>query len=233
MRRERMLNYSLFIRPSFRPRGTAKKRALAQGTDAIRALASALRRGDVDELNRHLSTLFPVAGDLSIAAYRRAMRLMNKLLQLRRFEVFLLNHMVEQAPNPDSRVVLIHERDPFGQNRVCLDWRLSPIDIRSIMRAQQIIDEDLQRSGLGRLQTALKDETPPPDLHGGWHHMGTTRMHVDPKKGVVDENCKVHGISNLYIAGPSVFPTCGCANPVLTIVALTARLADNIKKIMA
>ena len=121
----------------------------------------------------------------------------------------------------------------LGQNRVCLDWRLHSTDIRSIIRAQEIIDEDLRSSNLGRLEIELRDETPPPDLHGGKHHMGTTRMHVDPKKGVVDANCKVHGVANLYIAGPSVFPTGGCANPVLTIVALTARLADHIKKIMA
>ncbi len=60
--------------------------------------------------------------------------------------------------------------------------------------------------------------------------MGTTRMHNDPKKGVVDENCGVHGIHNLFIAGPSVFPTGGYANPILTIVALSIRLTDHIKK---
>jgi choline dehydrogenase-like flavoprotein len=75
----------------------------------------------------------------------------------------------------------------------------------------------------------LKQDKPPSDLHGGWHHMGTTRMHDDHRKGVVDQNSKVYGLSNLFIAGPSVFPTCGYANPVLTIVALALRLADHIK----
>ena len=54
----------------------------------------------------------------------------------------------------------------------------------------------------------------------GNHHMGTTRMSEDPKTGVVDANCRVHGLSNLYIAGSSVFPTSGAANPTLTLVAL-------------
>ena len=62
--------------------------------------------------------------------------------------------------------------------------------------------------------------------------MGTTRMHKNPKQGVVDENCRVHDIQNLFIAGPSVFPTCGYANPVLTTVALAIRLADHIKVLM-
>lgn len=143
--------------------------------------------------------------------------------------LFRLNHMTEQIPNSESRVFLIGEKDGLGRNRICLDWRLSSMDIRSIIRSQEIIDEELQKAGLGRLQIDLAQEKPPSNLQGGWHHMGTTRMHVNPQKGVVDENCQVHGISNLFIAGPSVFPTCGYANPVLTIVALAVKLADHIK----
>jgi choline dehydrogenase-like flavoprotein len=67
----------------------------------------------------------------------------------------------------------------------------------------------------------------------GKHHMGTTRMHTIPHKGVVDENCLVHGVNNLYIAGSSVFPTSGMANPTLTIVALAIRLAERVKQVMA
>ena len=76
------------------------------------------------------------------------------------------------------------------------------------------------------------DTTWPLSLTGGHHHMGTTRMHVDPKRGVANENCQVHGISNLFIAGSSLFPTSGCANPTLTIVALAVRLADHMKRLM-
>jgi choline dehydrogenase-like flavoprotein len=138
--------------------------------------------------------------------------------------------MAEQVPNPHSRVTLAPQRDCLGQNRVRLNWQLSAIDILSVIRTQHIIDSELRRAGLGRLYTQLRDETLPPNLHGGYHHMGTTRMHADPKKGVVDANCRVHGLSNLFIAGPSVFPTGGYANPTLTIVALAVRLADHIKK---
>jgi len=69
--------------------------------------------------------------------------------------------------------------------------------------------------------------------NGGAHHMGTTRMHDNPKKGVVDANCQIHGLKNIFIAGSSVFPTCGYSNPTLTIVALAIRLADHLKGIMA
>ncbi len=72
----------------------------------------------------------------------------------------------------------------------------------------------------------------PSAMHGSSHHMGTTRMHADPKRGVVDQTSKVHGIANLFIAGSSVFPTVGHANPTLTIVALALRVADHIKGVM-
>ena len=63
---------------------------------------------------------------------------------------------------------------------------------------------------------------------GGNHHIGTTRMADHPSKGVVDADCKVFGLDNLFIAGSSVFTTSGCANPTLTIVALALRLANHI-----
>jgi choline dehydrogenase-like flavoprotein len=165
------------------------------------------------------------------AVFRRTHSLLSRIYRrLKPPDIsFKLNHMTEQIPNPDSRIFLIEEKDALDRNRVCLDWRLSSMDISSIRHSQEILDEELQRSGLGRLQIDLSQGEPPMGLQGGWHHMGTTRMQVNPKKGVVDENGKVHGISNLFIAGPSVFPTCGYANPVLTIVALAIRLADHIK----
>jgi choline dehydrogenase-like flavoprotein len=105
--------------------------------------------------------------------------------------------------------------------------------MESFIKSQEIIDQELRRAGLGQLYVKPIDEIPPDQINGGWHHMGTTRMHNDPKFGVVDQNCRVHGISNLFIAGPSVFPTSGYANPSLTIIALAERLADHIKSLMA
>ena len=159
-------------------------------------------------------------------------KIYNKFKRTRAIKGFSLNHMSEQAPNPDSRVTLSDETDALGQKRVNLDWKLGPSDMRTILRAQEIIDEDLCRVGLGRLHIEMRDESIPANITGGWHHMGTTRMNNDPKKGVVDQDCRIHGISNLFIAGPSVFPTCGYANPVLTIIALAIRLGDHTKKFM-
>jgi choline dehydrogenase-like flavoprotein len=109
-------------------------------------------------------------------------------------------------------------------------WRDADID--SIRRAQTVFAQEIARAGLGRYEVELNGELPVIAHEGTSHHMGTTRMDVDPKQGVVDENCRVHSVSNLYIASSSVFPTGGYANPTLTIVALATRLADRVKSIM-
>ncbi len=141
-------------------------------------------------------------------------------------------HMIaEQAPNPDSRVTLCSEKDELGVNRAQLDWRLSPIDKHTIKRSQEIIAEAFEDSRLGKVKIELTDdESSWQFLTGSYHHMGTTRMNNNPRLGVVDEHCQVHGISNLYVAGSSVFPTSGLSNPTLTIIALAIRLADRIEE---
>ncbi|MFP4070113.1 MAG: FAD-dependent oxidoreductase [Opitutales bacterium] len=142
---------------------------------------------------------------------------------------FQLHHMSEQAPAPESRVTLSDERDRYGQRRVRLDWRLSELDLKTIRRSQELLDQALRQSGVGHLKMERLDQGIPPGITGGLHHMGTTRMHADPRRGVVDADCTVHGIANLHVAGSSVFPTSGCANPTLTIAALAIRLADHLK----
>lgn len=144
--------------------------------------------------------------------------------------------IAEPPPDPDSRVVLSQERDQLGVNRVRVDWRLGTLVKRTIDRTLAIVAEELTAAGVA-------DVSLDPPIEGGdwpdtfnkegcWHHMGTTRMHDSAKLGVVDRNCRVHGINNLYIAGSSVFPTAGGDFPTITIVALTLRLADHIAAAM-
>jgi choline dehydrogenase-like flavoprotein len=142
---------------------------------------------------------------------------------------------MEQSPNPNSRIQLDAERDELGVPRATLDWQLTALDKRSIRKLQQLIGEEVGRSELGRIRLMdwLQDENNsewPATLGGGWHHMGTTRMADNPKEGVVDANCKVFGIANLYMAGSSCYTTSGAANPTLTLVALTLRLSEYLKR---
>jgi choline dehydrogenase-like flavoprotein len=147
-------------------------------------------------------------------------------------EVLLVRVQAEQAPNPDSRVTLSSKRNRLGIRTARLDWRISAQDRSSIRRAQEILGEELEASGIGRLDDLLGDERPPALIAGLCHHLGTTRMHEDPREGVVDPTCRVHGMSDLYVGGGSVFPTSGAANPTLTIVALALRLGDELKRVL-
>ncbi|MGR4865413.1 GMC oxidoreductase [Caulobacter sp. LARHSG274] len=136
----------------------------------------------------------------------------------------------EQAPNPDSRLTLMDGKDALGMPRLKVDWRTSALDIESLERAHAVLAATLEASGTGRLMfdpqsLEVKAKT---GIVGG-HHLGTTRMSADPRDGVVDADCKVHGVDNLFIASGSVFPTSGQANPTLTILALALRLSDHLQ----
>ncbi len=137
--------------------------------------------------------------------------------------------MSEQAPNPDSRVMLSSERDSLGMPRLNLTWKLTEIDLHTVRTGSQLVAEEFGRLGLGRVKLSGWESDDRLAVVGGHHHMGTTRMNINPKLGVVDQNCRVHGIDNFYIAGCSVFPTSGVSNPTLTLVALAIRLADHLR----
>ena len=238
LRREKMVNHCVQLIPRIVLNSSHSRLFYpgisSESVSSAKILVSAIRGRNIpDDFGKHIKNVLTGMDDIAVAAYRKVRRKIYKNFNKKRIREFNLAHMAEQIPNPNSRITLSDERDSLGLNRVLLNWQVSSADILSAIRAQEIIDEELRHSGLGRLYIHMNDEKPPSDLHGGYHHMGTTRMHTDPKKGVVDKNCKVHNISNLFIAGPSVFPTGGYANPVLTIVALAVRLADHIKNVMA
>jgi choline dehydrogenase-like flavoprotein len=137
----------------------------------------------------------------------------------------------EQLPNPESRVTLSSHLDPRGQPQARLDWRPTNEDRMGWAKGLAVLATTLAESGLGTLAVPTGEalERGCERMRGGCHHMGTTRMARRPEDGVVDADCQVHGIGNLYIAGSSIFPTGGHANPTLTIVALALRLADHLE----
>lgn len=148
----------------------------------------------------------------------------------------------EQAPNPHSRVCLSTEMDALGSPRADLNWQLCSLDKETMLKFGQTLGHEFDRLGLGKLTSSewLHDGRLdwPVDVTvgnhpiGGYHHMGTTRMSISPQQGVVDANCKVHGYHNLHIAGSSVFTTGGWANPTLTLLALSHRLAAQLDRLL-
>jgi choline dehydrogenase-like flavoprotein len=145
---------------------------------------------------------------------------------------YSLDFHAEHAPNPASRITLTRERDRLGMPKIQVDWRIADIDRRTVTASLAALAQDLVRSGCAvrrcdpdEIARVLQQE----GAYGG-HHIGTARMSASPRDGVVDPQCRVHGMQNLFVAGSAVFPTAGQANPTLTIVALALRLAKELKK---
>lgn len=147
-------------------------------------------------------------------------------------EVFMV---AEQALNRESRVMLDDEVDRFGQRHMALKWTLSDIDFHTIRTGVVQMAALMAKRDVGRMkvQPWLLDDDDQPKLtldqiQGGNHHMGTTRMSEDAKTGVVDRDCRLHSVENVYMGGSSVFATSGHANPTYTIVQLALRLGDHL-----
>lgn len=130
----------------------------------------------------------------------------------------------EQRPHRANRIVLSDRTDRFGNRlpRLVLNW--SPEEQAQFDRLREVVAESLRSARLGRLQYVQGRR---PDL-SAHHHAGTTRMAVSPEDGVVDRDGRLFQSENLFVAGASVFPTAGFANPTLTIVAMAIRLARHI-----
>ncbi|MEX2135246.1 MAG: GMC family oxidoreductase [Acidimicrobiia bacterium] len=140
-----------------------------------------------------------------------------------------LSFTVEQAPGSGSKVGLSDELDAFGQPRAFLKWVVGDQERRTVRVFQDAIGRMLETSGLGRVDGLLGDEFPARRFRGEWHQLGTTRMAASPRQGVVDADCRSHDVPNLFVAGGSVFPTVGYANPTLTILALSLRLSGTLE----
>ncbi len=240
MRREQLLNISALLFP--RPKRWQSSEAVSS-LKALFSLGSLIR--EPKGVLQNLRNVVTGIDDIAASAYNKLTRKQLPLLanlstggwsqtpnKERMYYSFEVLHQTEQAPHPDNRVVLGAECDKLGRRKAQMQSRWRDIDISGVRRGQAVFAQEIARAGLGRYQIELNGELPIVATAGTSHHLGTTRMHIDPKQGVVDENCRVHSVSNLFIASSSVFPTGGYANPTLTIVALAIRLADRVKTIM-
>jgi hypothetical protein len=150
--------------------------------------------------------------------------------------VYPLDFNGEQAPNPESRVWLGHETDHHGVPKLRVDWRVSELDwltlsrmLRELKRAVEARCSGTIEYNVERLDQDARSSVVP--LAG--HHIGTARMSENPATGVVTADCRVHYVDTLYVGGSATFPTCGQANPMLTIVAMALRLAQHLEMRLA
>lgn len=222
--RERLMNAALF----FHPRYEAHRVFATEEVKALLTLWNKVNRRAVP------GAAWPYARQAARAPHWLAVAMARKLAvrhgPARRWR---MRAAFETGFRYDNRVMLSDERDRLGRRRVRIEWRLAEADVENMRRVTQLFDQAVRQAGIGHLERAFPDEPAAwrQVLEVGKHHMGTTRMHVESRHGVVDENSRVHGTSNLFVTGSSVFPSGGYANPTLTIVALAARLGDHLKRV--
>jgi len=240
MRREQLLNVSMLLLP--RP----IKYQSSEAVSSLKALFSSRgykegAKGTLEHLNKVVTGLDEIAGSFYDKLTKKDLPFWPNLSQggwsnlpnkERIYNVFEVLHQTEQTPHPDNRVMLGDGLDKLGRRKAKMQTCWREDDIQGVKRAQAVFAEEIARAGLGRYEIEQDGDLPVISTAGTSHHLGTTRMDVDPKQGVVDENCKVHGVSNLFIASSAVFPTGGYGNPTLTIVALAIRIADRVKATM-
>jgi choline dehydrogenase-like flavoprotein len=188
---------------------------------AVRSMAALRRvpdrRPHVPAIRRHVRNVLTGLPDL-----------VGMVLNRSRTRTLALRVQGEQSPNPESRVTLGRGRDDLGIPVARVTWAMTELDKSSTRSAADVLDRNLRDQGLGAVRwTAHLESTTL--IEGNHHHLGTTRMHEDADRGVVDPDGKVHGIENLYVAGSSVFPSHGASNPTLTIIALALSLADRLR----
>lgn len=220
MREEGILNARVWFSSVFPGEGS-------EGAQALFRIKQALLKKDQEDWSLTKDILTMIGHPIDTLAYGYT-RLYQPRWLIRGVKFQLI---VEPEPNPDSRVMLSpSQKDQLGMPRVRVDWRLTKKVQRTFDRTLAILADDMRASGVAEveLDAPIEGGRWPAGLEGTWHHMGTTRMHDSPKQGVVDRNCKVHGMSNLYVAGSSVFPTAGANFPTITLAALSFRLSEHI-----
>ncbi|MFD0485354.1 FAD-dependent oxidoreductase [Kineococcus sp. GCM10028916] len=195
-------------------------RALAEVVTAPKAAAAVLqmraakRRGDFDYGDGFVWH----RGGWSRPGYDR-----------RRFGVVEVHAATEQSPHRENRIHLTDQRDRLGRRRVGVRLHWAKDDYENIGRSIELFGREIEASGIGRFERWVQYTGSQQPMTTGLHHpMGGTRMSEDPRTGVVDADCRVHGTRNLFVAGSSTFSTgLGYSNPTLTVMALALRLAAH------
>src|SRR5258706_1876230 len=215
--RQGLLNCAVFLEESELvadedPYAAIKKMVRRQGSPASHAMSIVTGAGLVGR------------GLFGYLAYNRALPRKQRHVELR--------CIVEQQPDPESRVVLSNQVDRYGIPLPKIDWRVSEQEVETIKATAKCLGQELSRLRIGKPAIGPwieQDQGLPPHFLDIAHPIGTTRMSNSQDSGVVDESCEVHGTQGLFAAGSSVFPTSGHANPTQMIVALAIRLADTLK----
>lgn len=228
-RREKLLNHYVTLELQTSGYAEARYQAMVQTAKVLLRRGHAGSRWDFKSMRvRDLPNMVYLLSPKELMphfAYRAFIAAREALPRKPRPQTYIVVYFCEQPPDAASRVTLAADRDRLGVPKLKLHWRIDASVDDSVRRMQELLAQQLQRSGVGRLEPGSGELR----YTDASHHMGTTRMSADPRLGVVDADCRVHGVSNLFMAGSSVFPCAGHANPTLSLVALALRLGRHLR----
>lgn len=124
--------------------------------------------------------------------------------------------LLEDYGYPENRVIY----DPENPDALCIEYSLAP-ELRARRKAFR---KAIKRAFRGHRKLFLSLQ---PELNFG-HPCGTLRYGTDPKKSVLDQNCKTHDLSNLWVVDASFMPSSFGVNPSLTIAANALRVGHHL-----
>lgn len=203
-----------------------------RNSDKLVELRDYAETGDDSELQNSASSLLSLAwkvvSDLPRVLSYLYYRLSKAKPKIREARV---RNFMEMEPYAENRVLLADELDVNGKPIAMVKHACTERDQRSMVAIHEELAAELKRTGTGELANPLTLQEPWPIAQDASHHMGTTRMGTVPEHSVVDANLKLHEVDNVWMAGGSVFPTSGCANPTMTLVALSVRLAKHLESL--
>ncbi|MCR8924111.1 GMC family oxidoreductase [Dasania sp. GY-MA-18] len=205
---------------------------LSDGISSYHILSDAIAKGDVPEnFGQHLLNL---TADIDLVAEAVSRKKFQKSLfdYSKNFAGFQMPMMMEQTPHRDNRIRLGSKKDKMGISKLKIDWELKESDKAMVWKTLELAANEIGALDIGRMRLLYERASRiwGDQLGFSQHHMGTTRMAENPDNGVVDKYHRVFGTNNLFMGGSSVFSTGGHVAPTLTIVAMTIRLADYIKR---
>jgi choline dehydrogenase-like flavoprotein len=202
------------------------------GVDALKNLVGQLRAGRIS--TRMIPLVGRVLRDGALVLPQLQARMRGFAPSSVSRGTSLVQVQFEQVPDSANRVQLAAKCDSYGVPLPLVELKVSEQLQRTLRTVTMRLDTELRERRLGRLDFNLSGLVQPDEQWAmASHHAGTTRMSVSPTMGVVDPNCRLHDIANLYVAGSSVFPTSGWANPTLTIVSMAFRLGDELDRQLA
>lgn len=199
------------------------------------AVAHSITKGKVNRIGSHLANIMRgLPGSLwtpaSIFARRYCLRRKLPGVFLYSSENrYALHFHAEQIPEWENRMELAAD----GSSLV-IHYRVTERDADEVIRAHELLDAELRACRCGELHYWFPPEERRAAIQSmskdGVHQSGTTRIGENPDRGVVDENLRVWGTSNVYVCSSSVFPTSGQANPTFYLGVFAVRLAKYLAR---